>query len=180
MHPLSEARPYAQALFKLAKRKEQAENWGITLWSLGKWVKEKDVNIFLSSPKVSVNDKLSLLKDIANKNKKGNPEEIENFLLLLAQNHRLKLLPEISFLYKEFLNSEKGIVEGIIYTPYPVAKEILKQIITAIEKRYQIKLHAKNEVEPDLIGGFKVVFGDKVLDRSVKRELEELYRKMVS
>ena len=87
---------------------------------------------------------------------------------------------EISFLYKEFLNSEKGIVEGIIYTPYPVAKEILKQIITAIEKRYQIKLHAKNEVEPDLIGGFKVVFGDKVLDRSVKRELEELYRKMVS
>ena len=37
MHPLSEARPYAQALFKLAKRKEQAENWGITLWSLGKW-----------------------------------------------------------------------------------------------------------------------------------------------
>lgn len=100
--------------------------------------------------------------------------------MLLAQNHRLKLLPEISFLYKEFLNSEKGIVEGIIYTPYPVAKEILKQIITAIEKRYQIKLHAKNEVEPDLIGGFKVVFGDKVLDRSVKRELEELYRKMVS
>ena len=32
MHPLSEARPYAQALFKLAKRKEQAENWGITLF----------------------------------------------------------------------------------------------------------------------------------------------------
>lgn len=178
MHSLSDARPYAQAIFELALQKDQAENWSTTLWTLGEWVKKEEFKIFLSSPKVSLDDKLSLLKDIASK--KGSFKEISNFLTILAENHRLTLLPEIALLYKKLLDSKKEVVEGVIYTPYLVEEETLKRVISAIEKQYQIKLRAKNEVQPDLIGGFKIVFGDKVLDRSVKKELEELYRKMVS
>ena len=162
----------------MALQKDQAENWSTTLWTLGEWVKKEEFKIFLSSPKVSLDDKLSLLKDIASK--KGSFKEISNFLTILAENHRLTLLPEIALLYKKLLDSKKEVVEGVIYTPYLVEEETLKRVISAIEKQYQIKLRAKNEVQPDLIGGFKIVFGDKVLDRSVKKELEELYRKMVS
>ena len=46
--------------------------------------------------------------------------------------------------------------------------------MSALEKRFGRKLNASVEVDPELIGGIRVVVGDEVLDTSVKARLEQM------
>ena len=46
--------------------------------------------------------------------------------------------------------------------------------MATLEKRFGRKLQAKVEVDPELIGGVRVVVGDEVLDTSVKARLERM------
>ena len=43
-----------------------------------------------------------------------------------------------------------------------------------LEKRFDRKLNLKVELQPDLIGGIRVVVGDEVLDTSVKARLQQM------
>jgi len=43
-----------------------------------------------------------------------------------------------------------------------------------LEKRFGSKLHVQVALEPELIGGVRVVVGDEVLDTSVKARLEQM------
>jgi F-type H+-transporting ATPase subunit delta len=43
-----------------------------------------------------------------------------------------------------------------------------------LEQRFGRKLNVSVELQPDLIGGIRVVVGDEVLDTSVKARLEQM------
>ena len=47
-------------------------------------------------------------------------------------------------------------------------------MVAALEKRFGRKLNARVEIEPELIGGIRVVVGDEVLDTSVKARLQQM------
>ena len=47
-------------------------------------------------------------------------------------------------------------------------------VVASLEKRFGRKLNASVQVEPELIGGIRVVVGDEVLDTSVKARLEQM------
>jgi F-type H+-transporting ATPase subunit delta len=47
-------------------------------------------------------------------------------------------------------------------------------VVASLEKRFKRKLNATVQVQPDLIGGIRVVVGDEVLDTSVKARLEQM------
>ena len=55
-----------------------------------------------------------------------------------------------------------------------VAGESLAEVVASLEKRFARKLSARVEIEPELIGGIRVVVGDEVLDTSVKARLEQM------
>ena len=47
-------------------------------------------------------------------------------------------------------------------------------MVTALERRFERKLNARVVIDPELIGGIRVVVGDEVLDTSVKARLEQM------
>ena len=49
-----------------------------------------------------------------------------------------------------------------------------------MEKRFGKKLNLKVELQPELIGGVRVVVGDEVLDTSVKARLEQMKMALIS
>ena len=56
----------------------------------------------------------------------------------------------------------------------------MADILGPLEKRFGRKLEAKVELEPELIGGVRVVVGDEVLDTSVKARLERMKSSLVA
>lgn len=65
-----------------------------------------------------------------------------------------------------------------MFTAFKLSDKELSKIVAEIEARYQVKLKVKAKVDRELIGGFKIEFGDRVLDRSVKGKLDSLKRIM--
>jgi ATP synthase F1, delta subunit len=170
------ARPYAKALYQLATEKGEVQIWLRELALLTQISKEKQMFSLLKEPEVTWQNKLSIILDIVGE-KRLRPL-VKNFLTVLGRNRRFTLLPFIHEAYQNMILAEKHVKQATVLTAFKLSDKELSKIVAEIEARYQVKLKVKAKVDRELIGGFKIEFGDRVLDRSVKGKLDSLKRIM--
>jgi F-type H+-transporting ATPase subunit delta len=101
-------------------------------------------------------------------------DHAKNFLRLVIENGRLNALPEIALQFKRLVNARSGSSDATIFSAFPMDAAAVDQIAQTIEKRFARKLSFSVELQPELIGGIRVVVGDEVLDTSVKSRLEQM------
>lgn len=165
------ARPYAFAAFKRAKEKKSSASWSESLAFLSVVVSDKTLAALINNPKVKKSKLSDLLLDLC----KGNiDKEVENFLRLLLQNNRLALLPDIAKQFEALKAEDEGYITVEAIAAYPFDKEGEKKFVAALEKKLNKKVHLKVAVDKTLIGGVLVRAGDRVIDGSIKGQLESL------
>jgi F-type H+-transporting ATPase subunit delta len=62
----------------------------------------------------------------------------------------------------------------VVFSAFPIDAAALAALSATLEKRFARKLNLSVELQPELIGGIRVVVGDEVLDTSVKARLEQM------
>ena len=72
------------------------------------------------------------------------------------------------------MNARSGVSDATVYSAFAIESAQLADVVATLEKRFARKLNASVVVEPELIGGIRVVVGDEVLDTSVKARLEQM------
>src|SRR5690606_13120489 len=87
---LTLARPYARAAFAASRNDGRAASWSQALAFAAQVAADPRVQALLSHPQLSNDDAVALLAT------DGADEELKRFIGLLADNHRLVLLPEIA------------------------------------------------------------------------------------
>jgi F-type H+-transporting ATPase subunit delta len=95
-----------------------------------------------------------------------------NFLLLLVENGRLGVLPEIRDLFEELRREHEGVLEVEVTSAFPMDEAQLAQLRQKLQAKYGRQVQASVSVEPELIGGVRVKIGDEVLDASVRGKLQ--------
>jgi len=65
-------------------------------------------------------------------------------------------------------------VEARIISALPIAEEQVRPLLDALERKYGRKVNAQVEIEPELIGGVRIIVGDKVIDATVRGRLESM------
>jgi F-type H+-transporting ATPase subunit delta len=106
-------------------------------------------------------------------------EKVKRFLLLLVENNRLVLLPEIQELLPKLWNEELGIVTFEVSSVIPLnpsQKKSLEEKLAAWEQR-PVSLTYK--IDPFLIGGLSIRKENIVFDVSIQGDLERLKQKIV-
>ena len=99
----------------------------------------------------------------------------KNFLRTVIDNGRLSALPEIAAQFRALKNAQSGSSDAVVYSAFADRRRGAGRSVAAtLEKRFGRKLNVTVELEPDLIGGIRVVVGDEVLDTSVKARLEQM------
>ncbi|MDO8278405.1 MAG: F0F1 ATP synthase subunit delta [Burkholderiaceae bacterium] len=163
------ARPYAEALFKAGR----ADLSGTSAWLDQFAVIAADAQLlqFADNPKVSASQVFDLISGLV---KGALPEQAGNFLRTVIDNGRLSALPEIAAQFRALKNSQSGSSDAIVYSAFKVDDAALTGLGAALEQRFGRKLNLKLELEPELIGGVRVVVGDEVLDTSVKARLQQM------
>jgi len=165
------ARPYAEALFK-AQGQTSPRELADQLDALGQVASLHELRQFADNPKVqpgAVHDVIvGTLKAIAF------APAVQNLLRAVIENGRLAALPEIAAQYRSLVNAQSGVSDATVYSAFPIDGTQLSDVVAALEKRFNRKLNASVVVEPELIGGIRVVVGDEVLDTSVKARLEQM------
>lgn len=163
------ARPYAEALFKAS-----AGDLTSTMpWveELGAIAADAQLQQFADSPKVSSQQVFDLVVSVA---ESALPEKAQNFLRTVIENGRLSVLPEIAVQVRALFNAQSGSSDAVVYSAFDIDAAALAELKVLLEKRFGRKLHPGVVVQPELIGGIRVVVGDEVLDTSVKARLEQM------
>ncbi|MCK5121661.1 MAG: F0F1 ATP synthase subunit delta [Methylococcales bacterium] len=169
------ARPYAEAVFKRALESKSASEWSDELAFLALVMQDKEMTAIIANPKVSQEQLTALLLDICQDQLK---QEGVNFLKLLIENDRLILAPQISALYESFKAEHEGYVDVEVISAYALSKEEQKKFATTLEKKLDKKVHITTSIDKTLIGGFLAKAGDKVIDGSIKGQLQQLAKKL--
>ncbi len=164
------ARPYAEALYQVARKGDLAL-WGAQIDAIAAVAGDEGVRQFADNPKVPAEQVYQVV--VAASNQQLDPG-VQNFLRTVIENGRLAVLPEAAAQFRALVNAAGGVADAIVYSAYPIAPEQLADVVGALETRFGRKLSATVELEPELIGGVRVVVGDEVLDTSVRARLDRM------
>lgn len=96
------------------------------------------------------------------------------FVLLLAKNRKLKKNKNIIAEFIKYGKKQKGIVEIEIKS----ARELHKETAEKIKKVFGKKVEEQESVDVNLLGGIVVKTENRVLDGSIKRQLQKLRQAM--
>lgn len=167
------ARPYAEALFKSGGGVDLS-SWKGQLDSVASLAADPQLRQFADSPKVAAIQVFDLIAGIALQKGLHLDQRVANLLQAVIENGRLAALPEIAAQFSALVNAQSGSSDATVYSAFPIDDAALADVMGSLEKRFGRKLKAHVEVDPELIGGIRVVVGDEVLDTSVKARLEQM------
>jgi F-type H+-transporting ATPase subunit delta len=170
------ARPYAEALFRVAQSGDMAAWTGIVS-ELAQIGANPDMQAFAGNPNVTP---AQLAETIASLVKSPLNPEANNFIARLAENGRVALLPEIAAQYTELKNASAGAADATVYSAFDISADQLTALVATLEKKFGRKLNPTVQVDPSLIGGVRVVVGDEVLDTSVRAKLQQMHNALVA
>lgn len=165
------ARPYAEAIFALAKERNKLSEWSDMLSLLVTVYDDPQLQAAIASPTVTRADIERLMLAVCDEQIDGNAQ---NFIQLLVQNGRLPAVAEIRRLFDLLKSEDEGVVEARISSAFPLEGQELEKIVLLLSKRYQKNISPTVDINSDLIGGIMVQVGDKVWDASVRGRLQEM------
>lgn len=132
----------------------------------------KELVSFLNTPVLDEKKKSQIAKDIF----KDFSKPVQTFIQLIIRHGRENILREIAFQYITIYDEENGIYQAVLYTADSMddqtADYILSKAKKAIGADKTYSLH--KVIDPDLIGGFRLRVGDKMIDASLRTKLNKI------
>ena len=165
------ARPYAEALFRVAKESGNLASWSMPVGKLVEVASNPEAREAIGDPNVAAGQLVDLFRSACGT---AVDAEMANFIQLLSNNDRLGLLPEIAGLYESYKRAEEGTKQAEIVSAFPIDDNQVKALVPQLEAVFKTKLEAAVSVDPALIGGIKVIVGDQMLDASVRGKLDAM------
>jgi F-type H+-transporting ATPase subunit delta len=165
------ARPYAQAVFKLAQQQQALPAWSGMLGLAAHVAADPGMRKLLDNPRVTPAQLADLFVDICGErlNDAG-----RNLIRLLAERRRLVVLPEIFGLYEQLKNDAEGAIKAQLITAFPATDAQKQTIAAALKQRFGRDVQLEYITDPTLMGGAVVRAGDLVIDGSVRGKLARL------
>lgn len=165
------ARPYAKAVFELARDAGDYSKWSDQLAFLAVVSDDKGLFTAFNNPAVSKQQKTDLLLEIA---KDQLDEQGQSLLKLLVENGRISALSEINAQFMILRDEAEQIIEAQLITATEIDDARKETLQKALSKRLGKKIKLQTSVDESLIGGAIVRAGDWVVDGSVKAQLQDL------
>ncbi len=172
------ARPYAQAIFELAREGGALGPWSASLSVAGQLLGDKSLVEYLGNPGFNDQQRLEFLAGLFQKAGAqllgGGDERGSNFLKLLLENRRVAVLPEIAAHYEALKARIENSVEAVVTSATALTDSQLGEIVGALTERLGCDVKVATEIDENLIGGAVIRAGDVVIDGSLRARLEGL------
>lgn len=172
------ARPYADALFALAKDTSSWQNWDNALTDLATIAQDEHVTQAVAHPMVGSYACVELVKDVLAALKpdwlQALDKPIDSLVKLLLGEGRFGLLPSIATLFHEKWLESEGKKEAEITTAIEWPAVCRESLQKALNHRLGVQVDCHYKVDPAIKGGAIVAVDHWVLDGSVSTKLARL------
>ena len=165
------ARPYANAVFKIASAEDGLDRWSEQLAFLASVTADGTMKGLLADPRIEHERLAELVVDIAGGRLTENGQ---NLVRVLAANGRLGLMDEIVRLYELERALAQRTERVRVISAYAVNAKFQTLIKEAMAKRLGCEVELETQTDRTLIGGIIIRAGDMVIDASLRGRLNSL------
>jgi F-type H+-transporting ATPase subunit delta len=169
------ARPYAEAVFALAREANALNEWSEMLELAAAVAADPSMQLLVDNPRLDDARKAEIFFSICGDrlNDTG-----RRFVRLLLEAGRVKLLPQIRALFEARKNEALRVSSAEITSALPLSEAQAAELKSALERRFKTEMRATVKIDPSLIGGVRIVVGDQVVDASVQGKLAGMARQL--
>jgi F-type H+-transporting ATPase subunit delta len=168
--PLTIARPYARAAFEIAAANGAQGAWAEKLAFAAEVAAEPRVIALFGDPRVPLRSLASLFA------RSGEPADSEfaRFIGVLADNRRLRELPEIAALFEQMKRDAEHVLRVHVRSAVPLDDGEAARLVEALKRRFNSDIQLERSIDPSVMGGAVIDAGETVIDGSLKSRLAKL------
>ena len=165
------ARPYAKAAFEYAVAANDLQGWSDNLATAAAVAAQPAVVKLLASPSYTAAQQAEAFIDVCGDQLSN---KTQNFLRVLAENRRLKLLPQVSAQYEVLKANREKAVDVDLVVAGELDAALQSKLTEALGSKLERKVNMQVTVDKSLLGGAVIRAGDTVIDGSIRGRLAKL------
>ena len=165
------ARPYAEAVFALAKAEQKLAEWSEQLANLAVITNDDAMQAMLNNPKYTADNIVAVYAGVMDS---GLNAQGKNLITAMAENKRLKALPEVAEQFETLKAIDEKRVRATVISARKPTVEQKKKLSAALNAKFSAEVEINYELDESLIAGIKIVVGDWAIDGSALTQLNKL------
>jgi F-type H+-transporting ATPase subunit delta len=174
--PTAAARRYAKAVFELAAQEGQVEQWQRRLTRVRELFDDPATAAVLANPTIPLEQRETVIY--------GAPHVLDpegtNLARLLIESWRIADAAEIDEEFQRLADEAAGRVRATVTTAIELAARDRDRVARELSQRLGKDVNISVVVDPSIVGGMKLQYGDRVVDASVATKLEQLRRRLAA
>ena len=171
------ARPYAKAAFDFARDKGALAQWSEQLAVCAAVAADAGMESVLGNPSLTDEQQAQTLNEVCGD---ATGAEVKNFVVVLADNKRLPLLPEISTQFDLLKANLEKSVDVEVVSAFDLDDATAEKLAGVLGQKLEREVKVSTSTDADLLGGVLIRAGDLVIDGSVRGRLNKLAEAMNS
>ena len=168
------AKRYARAVFELGRDEGKLEDWSRRLTRISELFSDPEVASVLSNPTIPVAQREGLVATAPH----FMDGEGTNLARLLIESGRIDEAQEIAEEFQRLVDEAAGRVRATVTTAVALDAADRDRVARELSKRLEKDVRVEVVVDPRILGGMKLQYGDRVVDASVATRLEQLRRRL--
>ena len=170
------ARRYARAVFELAQEEGQVAEWGDRLEKVRELLSDPEVAALLTNPTIAAERRMALVSDAPH----VFDPEATNLVKLLIESDRVRDTIGIADEFQRLADEAAGRIRATVTTAVELSAKDRDRVAEGLSKRLGKDVQLDVLVDPRILGGLKLQYGDRLVDASVATRLQQLRRRLAA
>jgi F-type H+-transporting ATPase subunit delta len=170
------ARRYAKAIFQLAQEEGHVEEWAGRMTSVRTLLSDPDVAAVLTNPTIPNDRRMALISAAPH----VLDPEATNLAKLLIESNRVGDVGAIEGEFQRLADEAAGRVRATVTTAVELTPNDRDRVEDELSKRLGKEIRMQVVVDPRILGGLKLQYGDRLVDASVATRLQQLRRRLAA
>ena len=168
------AKRYAKSLFSLSDEQGAIEHMENDVRQLQNAIAgSHELELLLKSPVIKADTKEKILVRIFDKNISDLSLE---FVKILVRKGREAMLPAIIEEVLSLVRNMRNVRLAEVKTAVPMDDALRERVSKALKHLHDGDVELQETVDPSLLGGFQLLMDNRMIDASIKREIDLLRR----
>jgi F-type H+-transporting ATPase subunit delta len=168
------ARRYARAVYELAVEEGQVAEWRTRLAILRDLLSDPKVAAVLTNPTIPAVRRMEVIAAA----ERVLDAEATNLGRLLIEARRVDQVVDIVSEFERLADEADGLVLAVVTTAVELSPEDRERIAEQLSQRLRKQVRLSVVVDPRIVGGLKLQYGDHVIDATLATRLHQLRRRL--
>jgi F-type H+-transporting ATPase subunit delta len=163
-------------VFELAQESGQVAEWSERLARVRDLLADERVRAVLTNPTIATERRMDLISSA--------PHELDpestNLAKLLIESNRVEDVAEVADEYQRLADAAAGRVRATVTTAVELGPKDRDRVAAELSKRLAGEVELEVVVDPAILGGLKLQYGDRLVDATIATRLQQLRRRLAA